>query len=186
MAFGDKPRDACRTPPYFTAEPVVSTTRDVRKGDFVVFATDGLWDCLTSEEVVGLVGRWLEDRGADATVVDEDGRTHIVRVPLDVDPPLESNRSFKSTTTAAITTAKDTTAFKTYLPSELPVLYPPGYEDKTTMYKWWRAEKKFICEDELVAVHLMRNALGGANKDLGLALLEIPMPRARKYRCVIL
>ena len=30
------------------------------QGDFVVLATDGLWEMLTNEEVVGLVGQWLE------------------------------------------------------------------------------------------------------------------------------
>ncbi|KAF8189638.1 phosphatase 2C-like domain-containing protein [Pholiota molesta] len=130
--FGDKPRDACRTPPYFTAEPVVRR--------FVVFATDGLWDCLTSEEVVGLVGRWLEDRGTDATAVDETGeRTSYASLststhrwnPIGALNPLPPRHH----------QCERHNASKTYLPSELPVILPPGYEDKTTMYKWWRAEK---------------------------------------------
>ena len=49
------------TPPYLTAEPVITTTQ-IEKGDFLIMATDGLWECLQSEEAVGLVGAWLERR----------------------------------------------------------------------------------------------------------------------------
>ena len=56
--LGDRPRPNVKTPPYFTAEPEITTT-EVQPGDFLVLASDGLWDCLTNEEVVGLVGLWL-------------------------------------------------------------------------------------------------------------------------------
>lgn len=53
------------TPPYLTAEPIITTTRiEPEKGDFVIMASDGLWDYLTSEQAVGLVGRWLENHDA--------------------------------------------------------------------------------------------------------------------------
>jgi pyruvate dehydrogenase phosphatase len=59
--FGRTPSPHLKTPPYVTAEPVVSTTKvEPEKGDFVVMATDGLWECLTNEEVVGLVGQWID------------------------------------------------------------------------------------------------------------------------------
>ena len=53
--------DSIKTPPYFTAEPQVITT-NVQPGDFVVLATDGLWECLTNREVVGLVGKWVRQQ----------------------------------------------------------------------------------------------------------------------------
>ncbi|KAJ7490904.1 phosphatase 2C-like domain-containing protein [Mycena latifolia] len=56
--LGDKPRATLLTPPYFTAAPEITSTA-VEPGDFVVLASDGLWDCLTNEEAVGLVGLWL-------------------------------------------------------------------------------------------------------------------------------
>ena len=59
--LGDRVRENVKTPPYFTAEPEITTT-EVQPGDFVAFATDGLRDCLTNEEVVGLVGIWLGGR----------------------------------------------------------------------------------------------------------------------------
>lgn len=54
------------TPPYVTAEPVVTHTElpsnlsDYQGKSFLVLATDGLWDRLNNDEVVGLVGAWLE------------------------------------------------------------------------------------------------------------------------------
>ncbi|KAI9891224.1 MAG: hypothetical protein M1814_002914 [Vezdaea aestivalis] len=60
-------KKVCRTPPYVTAEPVVTTTKiDSEKGDFVVMATDGLWDMLSNEEVIGLVGKWLETQANES------------------------------------------------------------------------------------------------------------------------
>jgi pyruvate dehydrogenase phosphatase len=52
-----------KTPPYVTAEPVVTTTTltpSDMKDSFIVMGTDGLWEKLTNEEVVGLVGKWID------------------------------------------------------------------------------------------------------------------------------
>ncbi|KAI1801885.1 protein serine/threonine phosphatase 2C [Daldinia bambusicola] len=47
--------------PYLTAEPLVSTTKIPESGpSFLILATDGLWDAMTSEQAVDLVGRWVE------------------------------------------------------------------------------------------------------------------------------
>ena len=56
--LGDRPPENLKTPPYITAEPEI-TTITVKSGDFLVMASSGLWNCLTNEEVVGLVGLWL-------------------------------------------------------------------------------------------------------------------------------
>ncbi|KAJ1335561.1 pyruvate dehydrogenase phosphatase [Microdochium nivale] len=47
--------------PYLTAEPVVTTT-DISKSQpsFVIVASDGLWDKMTSQQAVDLVGRWIK------------------------------------------------------------------------------------------------------------------------------
>lgn len=59
--FGPRMREHTLTPPYLTADPVITTTRiEPEKGDFVIIATDGLWENLSSEQAVYLVGRWLE------------------------------------------------------------------------------------------------------------------------------
>ncbi|KAJ6257808.1 hypothetical protein Dda_7597 [Drechslerella dactyloides] len=53
-------RSQIATPPYVTAEPVVSTYAAVRDGDFLILGSDGLWDFLSSEDAVALVGRWTD------------------------------------------------------------------------------------------------------------------------------
>ncbi|KAK6330294.1 hypothetical protein TWF730_004788 [Orbilia blumenaviensis] len=50
-----------RSPPYITAEPVVTVYEGLKEGDFVLLATDGLWDFLSSEDAVALVGRWTDE-----------------------------------------------------------------------------------------------------------------------------
>lgn len=53
------------------------------------------------------------------------------------------------------------------------------------MYKYWRAKKRFISvpEDEKnVARHLIRNAVGGADRDLSEALYSMEGSRRRRFR----
>lgn len=52
-------RPGYKSPPYLTAEPVVTTTR-IEGGEFVILASDGLWDHLSSGQAVKLVGMWLD------------------------------------------------------------------------------------------------------------------------------
>ncbi|KAJ5280609.1 hypothetical protein N7478_005981 [Penicillium angulare] len=54
------PRYDVQTPPYITAEPVVTSTKiDPSKPSFLIMASDGLWDSLSNGQAVGLVGKWL-------------------------------------------------------------------------------------------------------------------------------
>jgi pyruvate dehydrogenase phosphatase len=55
------PRYDVLTPPYLTAEPVVTSTKiDPNQPSFLIMATDGLWDNISSQQAVSLVGKWLE------------------------------------------------------------------------------------------------------------------------------
>ncbi|KAJ4479263.1 phosphatase 2C-like domain-containing protein [Lentinula aciculospora] len=58
-----KPPKTFKTPPYVTARPVIThrklSFKDPSSLRFLVLATDGLWDVLTPEEVVSLVGGHL-------------------------------------------------------------------------------------------------------------------------------
>lgn len=59
------PRYDVLTPPYLTAEPVVTATKiDPGKPSFLIMATDGLWDTLSNEQAVDLMGKWLESDAA--------------------------------------------------------------------------------------------------------------------------
>ncbi|PSN71762.1 protein serine/threonine phosphatase 2C, partial [Corynespora cassiicola Philippines] len=69
--WGTPPRPNSRTPPYLTAEPVVTETDVVRvephpsspvKSDFMILASDGLWDRISSEHAVECVSRWIDAR----------------------------------------------------------------------------------------------------------------------------
>lgn len=167
--FGRTPHNLLKTPPYVTAEPVVTSTKiEPAKGDFVVMATDGLWEMLTNEEVIGLVGQWIEQQN-------------------------------KASTSDKSSTAWLSSWFKSAAPSTLPV-EKGGNMDKTgridnkggekggdkpiRQQQWAVTENnsRFIVEDKNAATHLIRNALGGRDRDMVCALLTLPSPYSRRYR----
>ncbi|KAF1986605.1 protein phosphatase [Aulographum hederae CBS 113979] len=157
MYFGRTPSKLLKTPPYVTAEPVVTTTK-VRpeQGDFVVMATDGLWEMLTNEEVVGLVGQWLEAQ-ANGT----NGN--------------EKQSWLKSWTTAS----------KKELPVEKNGGNDGEGQRAPIRQKQWGVnanQERFIVEDKNAATHLVRNALGGRDSEQVCALLTLPSPYSRRYR----
>ncbi|KAF2150516.1 protein serine/threonine phosphatase 2C [Myriangium duriaei CBS 260.36] len=160
--FARRPNPRLKTPPYVTAEPIVTTTQIApEKGDFVVMATDGLWEMLTNEEVIGLVGMWLEKN------------------PLNAAHP------------------KPASGLKAWLPSflapsaALPVEASGGASDASGQRAPIRLAQygidpeqsgRFVVDDANAATHLVRNALGGANKDMVSALLTLAAPNSRRYR----
>ncbi|CAK7205374.1 hypothetical protein SEUCBS139899_008144 [Sporothrix eucalyptigena] len=75
------PRYDVRTPPYLTAEPVVTTVR-VEPGQpcVLILATDGLWDHMKSSQAVDLVGNWLEP---SSVKVDADTEEDVPDGPFD-------------------------------------------------------------------------------------------------------
>ncbi|EFY84326.1 hypothetical protein MAC_09628 [Metarhizium acridum CQMa 102] len=56
-----------QTPPYITAEPVVTTTT-MKSGrpSFLILATDGMWNRLSNQQAVDLVAAWLDSRSPGA------------------------------------------------------------------------------------------------------------------------
>lgn len=193
--FGRSVGGALRTPPYVTAEPVVTTTQ-VRpeQGDFVVMATDGLWEMLTNEEVVGLVGQWLEKHpdaqraggraGAGAAATGGGAETEAAAKER-ADGWLQS--WFSSSPKK---------------PADLPVQQADGAADQsgqrapirqqqwglpptTSATNGTPSSSRFVVEDRNVATHLIRNALGGGDRDMVCALLTLPSPYSRRYRYVL-
>jgi pyruvate dehydrogenase phosphatase len=79
--WGTSPRPGNKTPPYLTAEPEVTETEIVRveprtggKSDFMIMASDGLWDRISSEHAVECVQRWLEAKSRGGGSVTKDPR----------------------------------------------------------------------------------------------------------------
>ncbi|KAF4984788.1 hypothetical protein FZEAL_79 [Fusarium zealandicum] len=56
--YGTSPRPKFKTPPYMTARPEI-TKRTVQTEDFVILASDGLWDMISNDHAVACVSRWL-------------------------------------------------------------------------------------------------------------------------------
>lgn len=161
--FARSPSSSLKTPPYVTAEPVITTTKiEPEKGDFVVMATDGLWEMLTNEEVVGLVGKWIETQ----QVAPGGGG---------------STSQFDSIWTRIFGSRNKGAG----LPVDTASGSDGGDGQKTPfrgVRQWSDAADGFVVQDLNVATHLVRNALGGKNQEQVSALLTLPAPFSRRYR----
>lgn len=172
------PPSLYKTPPYVTADPVISVTSlaSPAKGDdaiapnelaqsskdtnytpiapagqyntstgigkrFIVLATDGLYDCLSSEEVVALVAGHLDGLKGEKSKSEVLGR-------------LQKSEAFNQAAP------------------------PSPHKPKEDREKG----KRFTFEDQNLGTHLVRNALGGAQQEHVTALLSIPPPYSRRYR----
>ena len=172
--FGRTSSPLIRTPPYVTAEPVVTTTKvQPEKGDFVVMATDGLWEMLTNEEVIGLVGQWIEKNpdavgGATKPTSDKNAESWLRSwfSPNDKDLPVQQAGSVESSSGQRAPVRQQQWGLK---PSTSPEHSTPSSD-------------RFVVEDKNVATHLIRNALGGSDRDMVCALLTLPSPYSRRYR----
>ncbi|KAL2017797.1 hypothetical protein VTK56DRAFT_1660 [Thermocarpiscus australiensis] len=147
-----------KTPPYVTAEPVITTTKiEPEKGDFVVLATDGLWEMLTNEEVIGLVGKWIETQTGSSSKSQFDSVWSRIFGSRDQDGlPVEKARGTNGS-------GGQRTPFR-------------------GVRQWGDSSDGFVVQDMNVATHLVRNALGGKNQEQVSALLTLPAPFSRRYR----
>ncbi|KAI9759974.1 MAG: hypothetical protein M1835_000265 [Candelina submexicana] len=158
--FGRTAPRFLQTPPYVTAEPIVTTTKvEPSKGDFVVMATDGLWEMLTNEEAVGLVGQWLEEQAKDSKKNDNNTSTWL--------------KSWFSTQKGLPVEKSSDTSNQ-------------GGQRAPIRQRQWglrpNEDERFVVEDKNAATHLVRNALGGKDRDMVCALLTLPSPFSRRYR----
>lgn len=182
--FGRTPNTLLKTPPYVTAEPVVTTTKvQPEKGDFVVLATDGLWEMLTNEEVVGLVGQWIEQQNPEAAAKKSSNSSAWLsswfsssaqkpaQLPVDKGGNMDkSGRVQPPTSTDAKKEAKGQNKADTPLRQQQWNIPDPENPER------------FVTEDNNAATHLVRNALGGKDRDMVCALLTLPSPYSRRYR----
>lgn len=166
--FGRSPPALLKTPPYVTAEPVVTTTKvQPDKGDFVVLATDGLWEMLTNEEVVGLVGKWLEENTVDAKTA-----TMATKSGSWTQSFLGSSAgNGKGDAALPVDRANDAGGKE-------------GQRSTIRRMQWGigAGDERFVVEDKNAATHLVRNALGGRDRDMVCGLLALPSPFSRRYR----
>lgn len=157
--FGRTPNPFLKSPPYVTAEPVITTTKiDPKQGDFLVLATDGLWEMLSNEEVVGLVGQWIETQRSG----DGDGSRSWLQGWFGSEQQLPVEKASSSGANGDGQRA--------------PI--------RQRQYDIPGAAKRFVVEDKNAATHLVRNAMGGKDRDMVCALLTLPSPYSRRYRYV--
>jgi len=125
-----------RTPPYLTAEPVVTSIKvDPGIPSFLIMATDGLWDMLSSQQAVDLVGKWLELKAAEK---------------------------------------KNSKLEPTYEPFDFGQFWKG--------VSWKFVEGRTTVQDDNVAVHLVRNSLGGNHHELIAGRLAFSFPSSRRLR----
>jgi pyruvate dehydrogenase phosphatase len=164
--FVRSPSRLLRTPPYVTAEPIVTTTKvQPETGDFVVMATDGLWEMLTNEEVVGLVGQWLETQASGT---------------------FTSGNSVKLEASWLKSWFTLSQSEKGLPVESMSKKEMSGQRAPIRQQQWGidGASDRFVVEDKNAATHLVRNALGGKDEDQLCALLTLPSPYSRRYRSV--
>lgn len=170
--FGRTPHQYLQTPPYVTAEPVVTSTGiEPSKGDFVVMATDGLWEMLTNEEVVGLVAQWIERQQdtankSNAAWLSSWFKTTSPQLPVEKGGNMDKTGRIAP----ALAAGQSTTA----------EMEPPIRQQQWSVNA--NGSSRFVVEDKNVATHLVRNALGGRDRDMVCALLTLPSPYSRRYR----
>ncbi|ERF68071.1 hypothetical protein EPUS_08507 [Endocarpon pusillum Z07020] len=161
--FGKTPHQFLQTPPYVTAEPVVTSTHiEPERGDFVVLATDGLWEMLSNEEVIGLVGQWIEKQNS-----------------------AQSNSSSTAWLTSWFNPSKPHLPVEKGGNSGKSGLTEDNSAAPIRQQQWdidHANEARFVVEDKNAATHLLRNALGGKDRDMVCALLTLPSPYSRRYR----
>lgn len=164
------PPRGLETPPYVTAQPEVEWRRLGESGGpgelrFMVMATDGLWDMLPNEEVVALVAGHLA--GIRGTVLASDLSNRCFS-PGRPSSPASSSAPSSSSNPSDRTADAQTQALNK--PKGHPLSKGPEHL------------RAFTFEDENLSTHLVRNALGGADRDRVAGLLAIPSPESRRYR----
>ena len=142
------------TPPYITAKPVITSTKiDLKNGvSFLVLASDGLFELLSNEEIVGLVADWIEAKS----------------------PKYLSTIKKDSIWTRVFGNIK-----KKHDEGEATTKIDPDVDSLPIRR---RKKPHFIVEDDNVSTHLIRNALGGADIEQVSMLVSIPAPISRNYR----
>ncbi|KPI43019.1 Protein phosphatase-like protein [Cyphellophora attinorum] len=148
--FGRNVHPLLKTPPYVTAEPVVTTTGiEPGKGG------------RTGGPVVEQQNREAKKSSSTAWLTD-----WFKSAPTSL--PVEKGGNMDKT--GRVSNAND----------------PKSKMDKPIRQEQWALPSedngRFVVEDKNAATHLVRNALGGKDRDMVCALLSLPSPYSRRYR----
>ncbi len=182
-----------QTPPYVTAEPLIEVRKvsagllqDKQSGaaperelKFIVMATDGLWDMMSNEDVGGLVAGHLA--GLKGDVLADTLRQHCFPgkgSPATLPPP----GSAKVNNTAAPASAQLQPPPPPPVKSDAALSAEKANKAAHPLNKAPRHLKTFTFEDSNLSTHLIRNALGGGQRERVAGLLAIPAPESRSYR----
>jgi pyruvate dehydrogenase phosphatase len=169
LFFGPAPRPngVVKTPPYLTAEPEIKETKiqtESEHPDFLIMASDGLWDLMSNQDAVTCVQMWLEkNKPTDFIDRYKDADTDAQR----------AERAALHEERLLLMHAGDRT------PDKDPDTY---YDENEKCLKWRVSPKHFVVEDEHVGVHLIKNALGGNRRRLFEAVMTIQPPLSRNVR----
>lgn len=183
--FGRRVPQDFHSPPYVTAKPEITTHKiSPKNGDFLVLGTDGLYEMLTNEEIVGLVVQWLNVKKPEyfnniSEKMKEQGANKSLWGRM------FGGKSGSNNSNDVATNNGPGTVIKTEQ-SDLVVtvkdVSPHPESQKQVIGRQPGTEPKFTVEDENIATHLVRNALGGADIQQVSMLVSIPSPISRSYR----
>ncbi|TKA79453.1 hypothetical protein B0A55_04224 [Friedmanniomyces simplex] len=175
MFWGPSPRpdSMIKTPPYLTAEPEV-TEVVVQTGDhpdFLVMASDGLWDNMSSDDAVTCVQMWLDKNKPAAFMEKHNAGTlgpigPARRTPNLLPPSLPGNLA-PVYSTAAEVAGEDEDVY---------------FDEEEKCLRWRVSPKHFVVEDVHCGIHLIKNALGGKRRDLFTGVMSVQPPLSRRVR----
>lgn len=163
--FGPAPRpnSMIKTPPYLTAEPDIMETKissSKDHPDFLIMASDGLWDQMSSEDAVTCIQMWLDKNKPADVLQGEQKHSDSWRDLLGSKP---APREAPSRSTASDLADNDTYVAEDGL-------------------KWRTSPKHFVNEDNNAGIHLVKNALGGKRRDLFTGVMTVQTPLSRYVR----
>jgi pyruvate dehydrogenase phosphatase len=176
MFWGPNPRpdSMIKTPPYLTAEPEITETK-VHTGahpDFLILASDGLWDQMTNEDAVTCVQMWLDrNKPTDIheRIMKEETESAAV---LAARNPMSMNRELFGRLVPSFSSVSD-------VAKEEDDIY---FDEKEQCLRWRVSPKHFVVEDDNCGVHLIKNALGGNRRDLFTGVMSVRPPLSRDVR----
>ncbi|KAK5107500.1 hypothetical protein LTR62_001072 [Meristemomyces frigidus] len=176
--WGPKPRSdsMIKTPPYLTAEPEIMESKisTGERPDFLIMASDGLWDQMSNEDAVTCVQMWL-DKNKPTNFLEK-----LEEAPSSSMNQLATSGQKSQGAHPGLYEKRDSGfANVSDLDGEDEDVY---YDKDEQTLKWRVSPKHFIVEDENCGIHMIKNALGGRRRDLFTGVMSVQPPLSRNVR----